>query len=140
MPRPLLVDLLVVLLALVVGYAGTSVVARHVLSFVTTPVVQSASSPTATVAPAVTFTPAPSPLPVTPSVPSATTTSAVASPTIALTSTSTPAVVIYVVQSGDTVDSIARKFGVTIDAIARANQLSDPNQLSLGQRLRIPPK
>jgi LysM repeat protein len=45
----------------------------------------------------------------------------------------------YVVMQGDTVTSIARRFGVTTDAVVAANQLADPDRLSLGQALLIPP-
>jgi len=45
----------------------------------------------------------------------------------------------YTVQSGDTLFSIARRFGVTIQAIVQANNLANPNALSVGQELVIPP-
>ena len=41
-------------------------------------------------------------------------------------------------QSGETLSSIARRYGVTSTAIARANALSNPNALSVGQKLKIP--
>ena len=44
----------------------------------------------------------------------------------------------YTVQSGDTLSSIAAQFGVTVDAIVRANNIADPNALSEGQVLTIP--
>src|SRR4051794_28379214 len=44
----------------------------------------------------------------------------------------------YTVQSGDTLSGIAQKFGVTVDAIVRSNNIADPNSLSLGQVLNIP--
>lgn len=47
---------------------------------------------------------------------------------------------IYVVQSGDVLGAIATRFGVSIRAIMQANDLTDPDQLSVGQRLIIPPK
>ena len=45
----------------------------------------------------------------------------------------------YQVQSGDTLTSIARRFGITIGAIVTANGLTNPDTLSLGQTLVIPP-
>lgn len=45
---------------------------------------------------------------------------------------------IYTVQRGDTLSVIARHYGVSIDAIARANQLSDINKIAVGQTLKIP--
>ncbi len=46
----------------------------------------------------------------------------------------------YVVQRGDTLYSIGIKFGVTMAAIQEANKLADPDRLSPGQELIIPPK
>ena len=59
------------------------------------------------------------------------------SATAAATATET-AVVIYVVQPGDNLTKIARRFGTTVDAIAAANQLANPNRLLVGTSLRIP--
>jgi LysM repeat protein len=44
----------------------------------------------------------------------------------------------YVVQSGDTIVGIAKKFGVSASAILAANNLTDPNRITVGQKLRIP--
>ena len=44
----------------------------------------------------------------------------------------------YVVQAGDTLSSIAQKFGTTVEAIVRANNLADPNLIFVGQVLTIP--
>ncbi len=45
----------------------------------------------------------------------------------------------YTVQSGDTLFNIAQRFGVTVQAIQDANNLDNPNRLSIGQELIIPP-
>jgi len=45
---------------------------------------------------------------------------------------------VYIVQTGDTLFKIARKFGVTVEAIVAANNIKDPNVISVGQRLIIP--
>ncbi len=45
----------------------------------------------------------------------------------------------YTVQPGDTLFTIAQRFGTTISAITAANNLANPNQLSVGQELIIPP-
>jgi LysM repeat protein len=45
----------------------------------------------------------------------------------------------YTVQAGDSFASIAAQFGVTIEALAAANQGVDPNALQPGQVLIIPP-
>ena len=39
----------------------------------------------------------------------------------------------HAVQSGDTLYAIAGKFGTTVDAIAQANSLANPDMLSIGQ-------
>jgi membrane-bound lytic murein transglycosylase D len=44
----------------------------------------------------------------------------------------------YRVQKGDTVGGIARRFGTTVGAIQRANSLSRPDRISVGQYLKIP--
>ncbi|MGI6588716.1 MAG: peptidoglycan-binding protein [Peptococcia bacterium] len=44
----------------------------------------------------------------------------------------------YVVQAGDTLSSIAQKFGTTVEAIARANNITNPNLIFVGQVLTIP--
>ena len=46
--------------------------------------------------------------------------------------------VIYVVQPGDTMYSIARRYGVSMWAIAEANGIVNPNFIYVGQRLIIP--
>ena len=45
---------------------------------------------------------------------------------------------IYVVQRGDTLFAIARRYGVTTEALIYANQLQAPDVLSVGQALVIP--
>lgn len=44
----------------------------------------------------------------------------------------------YVVQAGDTLSSIAQKFGTTVEAIVRANNITNPNLIFVGQVLMIP--
>ncbi|HSJ85669.1 MAG TPA: GH25 family lysozyme [Anaerolineales bacterium] len=50
--------------------------------------------------------------------------------------TSTPRT--YTVKAGDSLYAIAIKFGTTVAAIAAANNISNPNQISVGQVLIIP--
>ena len=45
----------------------------------------------------------------------------------------------YVVQTGDTIYSIAKRNGVSVDAILWANKMTDPNVVKVGQKLVIPP-
>lgn len=45
----------------------------------------------------------------------------------------------YYVQSGDTLKDIGRRFGTSWEQIAAANQIENPNLISVGQRLVIPP-
>ena len=44
----------------------------------------------------------------------------------------------HVVQSGESMSQIALDYGVTVDAILAANELSNPNDLRVGQELVIP--
>lgn len=46
----------------------------------------------------------------------------------------------YTVKSGDTLTTIARKFGTTAPIIAKMNNLSNPNALYVGQKLKVPTK
>ncbi|MBP1703850.1 MAG: lysozyme [Chloroflexi bacterium] len=45
----------------------------------------------------------------------------------------------YKVQSGDTLSGIADKYGLTVQALATANNLKEPYQILVGQELCIPP-
>lgn len=44
----------------------------------------------------------------------------------------------YKVKSGDTLSEIAQKFGTTISALVKANNIADPNKIYVGQILIIP--
>jgi N-acetylmuramoyl-L-alanine amidase len=43
----------------------------------------------------------------------------------------------YLVRSGDTLSSIAARLGTSVSVLARANDLSDPNMIVAGTRLRV---
>ncbi|TAK14150.1 MAG: LysM peptidoglycan-binding domain-containing protein [Anaerolineae bacterium] len=45
----------------------------------------------------------------------------------------------YIVQPGDTLGIVANAYGIALDALIAANALADPNLLSVGQVLEIPP-
>ncbi|MEZ5227626.1 MAG: LysM domain-containing protein [Acidimicrobiales bacterium] len=45
----------------------------------------------------------------------------------------------YVVQSGDSLSVIASRFGVSTQALADFNAISDVNSIVVGQELSIPP-
>ncbi len=45
---------------------------------------------------------------------------------------------VYVVQPGDTLFSIARRFGVDMQELARLNNITDPSTIYVGQRLILP--
>ena len=47
---------------------------------------------------------------------------------------------VYVVQENDTLYGIAVRFNVELDALISLNGLSDPNDISIGQELKIPAK
>ncbi len=90
------------------------------------------ASPTASPTPSPTATPSPTPSPTA-------TPSPTPSPTpVPATPTPRPTVRTYRVQSGDTLSSIAARFGVSVQALINANNIADPNSLSIGQVLIIP--
>lgn len=57
---------------------------------------------------------------------------------IGSTDPSTGGQAVHTVSSGESLFVIAQRYGVTIDAIVEANDLANPNQLSIGQQLIIP--
>lgn len=46
--------------------------------------------------------------------------------------------IIYVVKRGDTLSKIASQYGTTYQAIAQYNNMSNPNLIKVGQRIKIP--
>ncbi|WP_224240637.1 glucosaminidase domain-containing protein [Hyalangium gracile] len=44
----------------------------------------------------------------------------------------------YSVRSGDTLSALAKKFGTTVSALAKSNNISNPNRINVGQKLTIP--
>lgn len=54
------------------------------------------------------------------------------------TSTDQDAEVIYTVQKGDTLSGIAAKYGTTYQKIAAYNGITNPNLISVGQKIKIP--
>ncbi|MFN8595797.1 MAG: LysM peptidoglycan-binding domain-containing protein [Anaerolineae bacterium] len=58
-------------------------------------------------------------------------------PTVrAATPTRSP--IVHTVQAGDTLFRIAQQYGVSVDDLAALNNLADPSQISIGQKLKIP--
>ena len=47
-------------------------------------------------------------------------------------------VIIYVIKSGDTIWKIAKRFGSTIDDIARVNGMKNPDRINVGEKIYIP--
>jgi membrane-bound lytic murein transglycosylase D len=47
---------------------------------------------------------------------------------------------VYIVKKGDTLGAIAARFRTTVRKLADYNNLRNTHSLSIGQRLRIPPK
>lgn len=71
--------------------------------------------------------------------PAATEGGSIAAPATLVPSGAAGTQTVHVVSSGETLGSIARNYGVTIDAIVAANSLANPDQLAIGQELIIPP-
>jgi nucleoid-associated protein YgaU len=44
----------------------------------------------------------------------------------------------YTVEAGDSLTAIAEQFGVTVEALAAANNITNPDQIQVGQTLTIP--
>jgi LysM repeat protein len=44
----------------------------------------------------------------------------------------------YIVQAGDSLSKIAKMFGVTVAALVAENNITDPDKIAEGQRLKIP--
>ena len=86
-------------------------------------------------APVVSDTPQPKPVTPTPVTPPAPVTPPVqpSSPPATTSSTSS-----YTIAAGDNLTVIANRFGVTVDAIVQANNIANPNLISVGQVLQIP--
>lgn len=61
-----------------------------------------------------------------------------ATPSNTPTPTVTPTPIIYVIQQGDTLLVIARRFGVTVQAIQEVNGITDPRRLQINQEIIIP--
>ena len=54
------------------------------------------------------------------------------------TTTTSSGGAIYTVKSGDTLSSIAEKYGTTYQTLAKYNNISNPNIISVGQKIKIP--
>ncbi|HEY5753210.1 MAG TPA: LysM peptidoglycan-binding domain-containing protein [Chthoniobacterales bacterium] len=43
------------------------------------------------------------------------------------------------IQKGESLSSIAKKYGTTVDVLAKLNHISDPRKILAGQKLKLPP-
>src|SRR3954452_7027925 len=46
----------------------------------------------------------------------------------------------YTLRRGDTLGGVARRLGVSVDALARANNIKNPDKIQAGRTLAVPPK
>ena len=44
----------------------------------------------------------------------------------------------YKIQSGDTLSALAGRFGTSVDALAKANGIKNPDLIRPGQLIRVP--
>lgn len=44
----------------------------------------------------------------------------------------------HIVQPGDTLKSIAARYGVSLEALLKANNVPNPDSLNVGQEIRVP--
>lgn len=58
--------------------------------------------------------------------------------TTSSTTTTSSGEKIYIVKSGDSLSGIAAKFGTTYQILAKYNNISNPNVISVGQKIKIP--
>ena len=45
---------------------------------------------------------------------------------------------VYVVSKGDTLSSIAKRFGISLADLQKLNNIANPDQIAVGQKLRVP--
>jgi LysM repeat protein len=53
------------------------------------------------------------------------------------TSTTTEAKSFYTIQAGDTLDTVAARYGTTVDQLLALNPGVDPHTLRIGQKIRV---
>lgn len=59
--------------------------------------------------------------------------------TTAPTTTAAAPEAFYTIESGDTLESIAGAYGTTVEELLRLNPGIDPTNLTVGQRIQVPP-
>jgi murein DD-endopeptidase MepM/ murein hydrolase activator NlpD len=59
-------------------------------------------------------------------------------PQIALAQTPDPDLPVYIIQSGDYLSTIASRFGISVDTLQEVNGITDPNNIAVGNQLKIP--
>ncbi len=59
-------------------------------------------------------------------------------PTSPVVAQAEPDLPVYIIQPGDNLYSIAVRFGLELNALIEANQFADPNNLNVGDAVKIP--
>src|SRR3954467_2569872 len=59
---------------------------------------------------------------------------------LALLLTSSAAITRYTLRRGDTLGGVARRLGVSVDALARAHGIKNPARIQAGRTLQVPSK
>ena len=63
---------------------------------------------------------------------------ATAEPTATPAPTATPRPEVHIVSAGETIESISLRYRVDVNELIALNELTNPNQVRVGQELRLP--
>jgi len=59
-------------------------------------------------------------------------------PQTVMAQTPDPELPVYIIQSGDYLSTIASRFGISVETLQEVNGITDPNNIAVGNQLKIP--